>query len=190
MKTFDKMVEILRTGNVDVENFDKLSEKKLCELFSEWNEREVELCVIPAHGNKPAHIARVAVQAAILVVDPIRKIQYQETKRVLRSGKSIEKTRPWTITETWRRGNTIADEAVRAIRDELGFKVSVDQLNVGRQLYPDPYYSSVFYGIKTYAMIQMFEWRVTFVPWSETIKIVQDTSKEVHVQAFPYALAA
>lgn len=186
MKTFDGMVEFLRNGNVDVENFDRISEKKLHELFVEWREREVELMLIPAHGNEPAHVGRVAIQAAILLINPYKKVQYLETKRVLRSGKTIVKIRPWTITETWRRGNTIANEAVRAIKDELGLCANAEDLHVGKQMYPDPYFSSVFYGIKTYAMIQMFEWWIPFEPWSEQVKIVHDTSKDVYVEAFPF----
>ncbi len=187
--TRKEMEDLLRRGNVDVDNFDQNSEKSLDELFEELRSHEVDLRHVPEDGVNPAHIARSAITVAISIFAPMDRVKYLETGRKYRSGKTSMRPRDWTITETLRRGESFHCTAVRALREETGLDVD----NMVCKLYltpfqdwPQPYDSSVYHGIKTHAMIHRVELWCLELPWNETFRLIHDQSKVVYVEMFPF----
>ncbi len=166
------MLMLLRGRGVDTKNWLKTPRQ----LHKEIEERDVVL----AYDKKKRRLVRVAMSVKILI--KAEGYQLHELKREYQDGSVIEKLRPWSISETRKRHESVPDAAIRGLSEECKLVIRPDQL--AYVLLPDEidtHESSVYKGIVSSVCIQHVRLNLPCMPWKGA-RVIEDDGVKIYTR--------
>ncbi len=188
---YEEMIDLLRSGGIDVDTFDTRSAKSLSDLYKEIEDREITLHI---HKDR---VTRVALTVKIMIV--IGGIEYiRQLKRVYPSGKEVVRKGFASITETRRRGESSYTAVIRGMQEECGIAIDETHIRIPSpetRLYlsenygiddpqqeVDEHESTVYEGLITIGHVEYFEVHLPSRPWPEDVRIIDDCGVKIHLE--------
>jgi hypothetical protein len=208
--TLEEMRQSLRETNViDVDNFDRVSNKRLELLFTECQEREAYL----TYNAEMGQIIRVAYTAATLIRIPSEGLQLIEVEREYPNGKVVRHRKEWSVSETRKLKRpstmlrklrqmlditqseegveTLVETAIRGLEEELGLIIDKSQLQFNDlpHGHESPIRkSSVYQGIWSCTHLQRFLLELPVCPWPGPVIVLRDSGTKIKLECESYAL--
>ncbi len=207
IKTPDELRQVLSEGEdrygkkIEVADFERKSVKTFNMLWEE-SQKQVDFRYYNMDGRKRIVVARFSV--GVLIRVPSAGCEFREVAREF-PWKKLDNNQPFmfveeketTITETLLRREDHKQALVRGFREELEMNVDPLQLDIYADVSnwqresktPPLRESSVYFGLLSQSQIVKAYLKLDALPWSETIKKVNDDGTIKHVRRFPITLA-
>lgn len=187
--TYEQMLELLRRGGINTDQFNDESLRTLNDLYREL-EKDVTL-VINAEGRVARHARSVKV--AIESVDGYELVEI--AREFLEKGQKLEHAvpKPWAVSETRGRDELPLKAAERGLREEYGllpheYHLMYDPLNEGVDAV-DIHESSVYKGVLSVVTIQRFRIMMPERKWASG-RVLKDGNIRLHLQWRPTSFRA
>lgn len=166
--TYEEMIDLLQGGGINVDTFDKESEKSLADLYAEIRERDVDLQVIDGLVVRSARTVR------IIITVPNEKLQLHEIGRRYKNGTVLREIQEWAVSETRRKSSetvsaeSVLDAAIRGLREELNLHVTADDLDRGKYVFLNhlgKHRSTVYRGLWSFVVVEYVLLVLPKLPW-------------------------
>jgi hypothetical protein len=178
---YGEMIQLLRQGGIDLNEFKKRSIKTLRDLYKEICGRDVKLVLI---GGRVHRIAR-SVKVLVTTEDGY---QYLEVARRYKGKILVPGCKDYSLSETCKIGESHRQAAVAGFKEEWEIDVRPEDLNFKDWAMPDApttYESSVFYGILSTVYVQRASLLLPQRPWpTKSLIVVKEKNTEVYVECF------
>jgi 8-oxo-dGTP pyrophosphatase MutT (NUDIX family) len=184
--SYEDLLAVFKEADMDVGRFDKESRKDSKMLFKEIDSRDD---VVVLYDRVKKRMMRCATTVAILLRVPHDRLKLLETMRIFPNGEIAEGVKEWSMTETFKIGETAAEAACRGLQEEFGLTATPDMFsycwpNYCREV--REYESRAYRGILTNPVLHSFVLDVAERPWEEGERWFKDTRTLIYVRWFAY----